>query len=33
MEGSANTEESQILDFTAGPQPSSVIDTFNKLTQ
>lgn len=29
-EGSARTQEIQVLSFTAGPQPISVIDTFNK---
>lgn len=32
-EGSANTQEIQVLNFTAGPQPTSVIGTFNKSGQ
>lgn len=32
-EGRANTQEIQVLNFTAGPQPTSVIDTFDKSGQ
>lgn len=32
-EGSAEPEEIQVLSFTAGPQPTSLIDTFNKSAQ
>lgn len=32
-EGSANTEEIQVLNFTASLQPTCVIDTFNKSAQ